>query len=180
MKKHTIPTWLAAAGCLAGLLAGLTLSHGKEARAQADKEAQKPELVNEYPYLPDHYGQPFMPSVAEWQAMRLTSLGASTTRLTEEFSRQHLTCFPTPKGLIMTLDLLPQPSWTYFKSGGTFTVPAEKVKPDLLKAVDASMRFTRNFFPEIRDKDVTIRLYIHSESVGTWTDGKLALNGEKP
>lgn len=178
MKNHSVPTWLAGGGCLACLILGLTLSHGKEARAQADKEA-KPDLVSEYPYLPDQYSQPFMPSVAEWQATRLTSLGASTTRLTEEFSRQHLTCFPTPKGLVMTLDLVPQSTWTYFKEGGTFTVPAAKVKPDLLKAVDASMRFTRNFFPEVKDKDVNIRLYIRSESVGAWTDGKLTLNGEK-
>jgi hypothetical protein len=176
MKKHAVPVWIAGAASIASLTLGLTLSHGKEARAQADKEAPKGEVASEYPYLPDQYSQPFMPSVAEWQATRLTSLGASTTRLTEEFTRQHLTCFPTPKGLVMTLDLVPQPTWTYFKTGGTFTVPAAKVKPDLLKAVEASMRFTRNFFPEVKDKDVTIRIYIRSESVGTWTDGKLALN----
>jgi hypothetical protein len=183
MKTH-VPAWLALAGCAGCLLVGASmLRPARAAQAAAPEPKAAPEevpTVASYPYLPPSYGKPFVPSVAEWEAMRLTSLGASTTRLTEEFTRRHVTCFPTPKGLVMTLDLSPEPGWKLYKPGGTFSAPPEKVKPDLEKAIAASMRFARNFFPEVADKDVSIRLFIYSERVGTWENGKLLLNGEKP
>ena len=64
--------------------------------------------------------------------------------------------------------------------GGKFSVPAEKVKPDLEKAVKATLGFVRNFFSEVRDKDVALRVYIRSEYVGVWENGKLTLKAEAP
>lgn len=169
-----IPLWLAVAGCLGALALGRVAAQAPEKPGEGE-----PKTLTEYPYLPDKYGEPYIPSIAEWQALRLTALGASTTRLTEQFSRQHLTCFPTARGLVLTLDLLPQPAWKYSAPGGKFTVPAEKVKPDLQKAVETNMRFVRSFFSEVRDKDVTVQVFINSERVGTWENGQLTLEAEK-
>lgn len=166
-----LPLWTALAACLGSIALGAAWSQAAEQTA----EGNQPEALTEFPYLPPRYAEPYLPSIAEWQAMRLTALGASTTRLTEHFSRQHLTCFATPKGLVLTLDLLPQPGWKHYAGGGKFNAPAEQVKPDLQKAIDATLRFTRNFFSEVRDKDVTIQLYLNSENAGTWTDGTLKL-----
>lgn len=170
-----IPLWIAVAACFACVALGRVFAQDPNKKP----EGEEPATLTEYPYLPNKYGEPYIPSVAEWQAQRLTALGASTTRVTDEFSRQHLTCFPTPKGLILTLDLLPQPKWKYLGANGKFTAPVEKVKPDIEKAVDANVRFMRNFFSEVRDKDVSIQVFISSERVGTWEDGKLTLNAEK-
>jgi hypothetical protein len=167
-----VPLWVVLAACAGSAALGTVW-------AQAPGGEQQPELpalVKEYPYLPDRYGQPYLPSLAEWQAMRVTALGASTTRITQEFSRQHLTCFATPTGLVMTLDLLPQPDWKLYQPGGKFSAPPEKVKPDIQKAVDASLRFVRSFIPEAQDKDISLRLFIRSESVGSWEAGRLTLN----
>lgn len=176
MFNSRIPLWSAIAACL--FTAGIGALWAQAPKESKDDKEVKPPPV-EYTYLPDHYSQPYIPSLAEWQAMRITALGASTTRLTEHFSRQHLTCFTTPKGLVFTLDLLPQPEWKFSEPGGKFNVPAEKVKPDLQKAIDASMRFVKNFYPEIEDKDVSMRLYLRSERIGVWENGKLALEAEK-
>ena len=176
--KSRSPLWLTLALC-AGCLA-LASVRAQEAERKPEPEAKEQPVLTEYPYLPNRYGEPFIPSVADWQALRLTALGASTTRLTEEFSRQHLTCFATPKGLVLTLDLLPEPAWKFSAPGGRFTAPPDRVKPDLQKAVDTTVRFVRNFFPEVRNESVQIRLYIKSESIGAWEGGKLTLNVEKP
>lgn len=175
-----VPLWLALAACAVSLAAGAALGIGRPARAQTpepDKgEAPPP---SEYPYLSARYGEAYIPSVAEWQAMRLTALGASTTRLDEHFNRQHVTCFATPKGLLMTLDLVPLPGWNYYQPGGRFSAPVEKVKPDLEKAVEKTLRFTRSFFGEVRDPDISLRLFINSEFVGAFEGGKLSLKAEE-
>ncbi len=177
--KLRVPLWLALIACLASATVGMV-------RAQDPKEGKDPKdgketpSPSEYPYLPTRYGEAYIPSVADWQAIRLTALGASTTRLTDDFNRQHLTCFATPKGLFLTLDLAPRESWKFSAPGGKFTVPAEKVKPSIGNAVDLTMRFVRNFFSEVRDKDVSMRVYINSELVGVWENGALTLNAEKP
>src|SRR5438552_11154668 len=138
--NRRVPLWGAIAGCAGSAALGAGLMLAGQARAQEpDKEEKPAPLPSEYPYLPARYGEAYIPSVAEWQAMRLTALGASTTRLTEQFNRQHITCFTTPKGLVMTLDLAPLPTWKYSAPGGKFTVPAEQVKPDLEKAVQQIM-----------------------------------------
>ena len=87
-----------------------------------------------------------------------------------------MTCFPTAKGLILTLDLLPQPGWKWFANG---KLTADKARPDLQKAVDSTMKFVRTFFSEVRDKDVSMRLFVHSEHVGVWENGKLQLTDDK-
>jgi hypothetical protein len=163
---------------LAALIAGSSL-RGSWAQDTEKKPPAAPAL-SEYPYLPDRYGEAYIPSVADWQAVRLTALGASTTRLTEHFSRLHLTCFAGPKGLALTLDLLPEPSWKYYAGGGKFSAPPATVKPELEKAIAESVRFVRAFFPEVKDDNLHMRVYVRSENVGVWEGGKLTLNGEKP
>lgn len=184
LRNTRVPLWAALLGCTGTLLLGSAVSLLSPVRAQAPGNAQKPgdepAALTEYPYLPNRYGEAYIPSIAEWQALRVTALGASTTRLTEEFSRQHLTCFATPRGLVLTLDLIPEPGWKHYAGGGKFNVPADQVKPDFQQAIDATLRFVRSFFPEVRDKDVSIRLYVKSASIGTWEGGKLTLNAEKP
>lgn len=185
-----VPLWLALAGCVSSAFLAAALTQVGPARAQGaapeikpGKEAAKPgddpATLSEYPYLPNRYGEAYIPSVAEWQALRVTALGASTTRITEQFQRQHLTCFATPKGMVLTLDLLPEASWKLYSGGGKFSGPPAQVKADLQKAIDATMRLVRSFFPEVRDKDLAMRLYINSENIGNWDDGKLTLVGEK-
>lgn len=185
-----IPLWLAFAGCVSSALLAVSITQVGPARAQdakqdikpgkeAAKPGEEPATLSEYPYLPNRYGEAYIPSVAEWQALRVTALGASTTRITEQFQRQHLTCFVTPKGIVLTLDLLPEATWKLYAGGGKFSGPPEKVKTDLQKAIDSTMKLVRSFFPEVRDKDLSMRVYINSESVGTWEEGKLALTGEK-
>jgi hypothetical protein len=171
--KLRIPLWLALVLCLGSVALGSVWGQEKK------PDPKEPPVLTEYPYLPNHYGEAFIPSVADWQAMRLTALGASTTRITEQFSRQHLTCFADRKGLSLTLDLLPQPGWKFYAAGGKFTAPVEKVKPDIQKAVDANLSFIRAFFPEVQDKDMSIQIYIKSEGVGMWENGALTLKAEK-
>lgn len=163
---------------LAIWIGGATL-RGSWAQNTEKKPPQEPALT-EYPYLPDRYGEAYIPSVADWQAVRLTALGASTTRLTDNFSRQHITCFPGPKGLALTMDLVPEPAWKYYVGNGKFSAPAATVKPELEKAIAETVRFIRAFFPEVKDESLHMRVYIRSESVGAWEGGKLLLNGEKP
>jgi hypothetical protein len=183
-RNLNIPCWLAVVGCTGSLLVGALAQRlpavGAQAAGKAEKPgADEPPSLSEYPYLPNRYGEAYIPSIAEWQALRVTALGASTTRLTEQFSRQHLTCFATPKGLVLTLDLIPEPAWKQYAGGGKFTGPTDTVKQDLQKAIDSTLRFVRSFFPEVRDKDLTVRLYIKSESIGVWEAGKLTLASEK-
>jgi hypothetical protein len=185
-----VPLWLAAVSCASSAFLGGTLSQIGPARAQEipqavkpgkepAKAAEDPATLSEYPYLPNRYGEAYIPSVAEWQALRVTAPPASTTRITDQFQRQHLTCFATPRGLALTLDLLPDASWKLYSGGGKFSGPPERVKADLQKAIDATMRLVRSFFPEVRDKDLSLQLYMNSERVGSWDEGKLTLVGEK-
>lgn len=189
-----VPLWLAVVGCASSAFLGIALSQigparaqeipqsvkpGKDAAKEPAKAAEDPATLSEYPYLPNRYGEAYIPSVAEWQALRVTALGASTTRITDQFQRQHLTCFATPKGLALTLDLLPDASWKLYAGGGKFSGPPDRVKADLQKAIDATMRLVRSFFPEVRDKDLSLQLYLNSERIGSWDDGKLTLVGEK-
>jgi hypothetical protein len=180
---NRVPLWVAVAGCVGSVFLGMAAVQMSPARAQAQAEkkpgAEEPPTLTEYPYLPNRFGEPYIPSFAEWQALQVTALGASTTRITQEFQRQHLTCFATPKGIMMTLDLLPDASWKHYAGAGKFSAPADQVKPDLQKAIDTTMKLVRSFFPEAQNKDVSVRLYINSESVGKWEAGKLLLNGEK-
>jgi hypothetical protein len=178
MLKARVPLWLALAACLACATLGRVVAQDPPPPPKPG-EGEQPAFT-EYPYLPNRYGEAFIPSVAEWQALRLTALGASTTRVTDEFSRQHLTCFVTPKGLVFTLDLLPQPKWKHSLPGGKFSAPVEVVKPDIQKAVDLTIRFARQFFSEVRNENILMRVFINSESVGVWENGKLTLNVEKP
>src|SRR3569833_3205517 len=150
--RTQVPLWLALAGSAGCLLLGAVGFRGTAARAQAGQQrqekadGQEPATLTEYPYLPNRYGEAYIPSFAEWQALRLTSLGSSSTRITDEFTRQQVTCFTTPKGLVLTLDLVPQPTWKLYSGNGKFSVPAAQVTPDLDKAVDSTMRFVRRFF----------------------------------
>jgi hypothetical protein len=172
-----IPLWAALAACLGCIALGRVAAQAPPAEKPG---AGEPPSLTEYPYLPNRYGEAYIPSVAEWQAIRLTALGASTTRITNEFSRQHLTCFPTNKGLVLTLDLLPQPAWKHYAGGGKFNAPVDKVKPDIQKAADLTVKFVRNFFSEVHDKSISLRIFINSEGVGVWENGKLTLHAEKP
>jgi hypothetical protein len=168
----------AVALALASFLAGASL---RGSWAQAPEKKAVPEQAHtEYPYLPDRFGEAYIPSVADWQALRLTALGASTTPLTDAFRRQHLTCFAGSKGLALTLDLLPEPGWKFYVGEGKFSAPPEKVKADLMKAISESVLLVRRFFPEVKDENLYTRVYIRSESVAVWEDGKLLLNSEKP
>jgi hypothetical protein len=174
-----LPLWLVLAALVSCFGLGALSAQGpEEKKPGTPAPGEKPEVsASEYPYLPDRYGEAYIPSIADWQALRLTALGASTTRITEQFNRQHLTCFPSRKGLALTLDLAPLPTWKLYAGGGKFSAPAEKVRPELEKAVEATMRFVRSFFSEVRDEDVSMRIYIHSENVGKWEGGKLTLAG---
>lgn len=184
---HTrIPLWMALLGCGGSLLLGAGLLPMRAVRAQAKAEkSEKPgkdgesAAPTEYPYLPARYGEAYIPSVAEWQAIRLTSLGASTTRLTEQFSRRHITCFTTPRGLLMTLDLQPTPECKVY-AGGKLVGPPEKSKAEIEKTVSLTMKFVRNFFSEVKDEDAAIRVFVDSASIGIWEHGVFTLNSEKP
>ena len=171
--RAQIPLWLAAAVWIGSMGVVVWAQNGE--KPEQPEKPELPTLKTEYPYLPNRYGELYFPSVAEWQAMQITSLGASTTRLTQEFQRQHLTCFLGQKGFIMTLDLLPMPEWKHYAGGGKFNAPAAKVQPDVEKAVAASLRSLRAFFPEVRDQDVTVRLFMKSEPIGMWEGGTLKL-----
>jgi hypothetical protein len=171
-----IPLWAALVMCAGSVALGSVWAQGQG----EEKKPEDPGFLSEYPYLPNRYGEPYIPSVADWQAMRLTALGASSTRLTEHFSRKHLTCFPTPRGLVLTLDLEPQPGWKHYAGGGKFSSPAARVKPDLEQAVKMVLPFLRSFFPEVADKDVTLQVYLNSERVGAWQKGELTLAASPP
>lgn len=175
-----VPLWAALAPALAGLAIGGVGAQLAEQKPAAQKQ-DAPELAGlpSYPFLPPTYAQPFVPSIADWQALRLSAYGASTTRITDNFSRQQLSCFLTPKGLAMTLDLLPQPEWKHYAGQGRFAAPLDRVRPDLQQAVDFTLKYTRNFFPEIKDGDITIALHIRSERVGVWENGKLSFTVDK-
>ncbi len=174
--KARIPLWLAAAVWIGSIgVAVWAQNDDKPEKSEKPDNGGLPTIKTEYPYLPNRYGELYFPSVAEWHAMQLTSLGSSTTRITQDFERQHLTCFLGQKGFVMTLDLLPMPEWKHYAGGGKFNAPAARVQPDIEKAVAASLRSLRAFFPEARDQDVTMRLFMRSEPIGTWEGGTLKL-----
>ncbi|MBI3910212.1 MAG: hypothetical protein HY320_04680 [Armatimonadetes bacterium] len=169
--KSRILLWLA-------LVAGAGTAALAVAWAQGQSREEEP-ARSEYAYLPARYGEVYIPSVAEWQALQLTALCASRVRITKNFSREHLNCYPQRDRMIVTLDLVPEPPFTLYAGGGKFTGPPEKVKPALQEALDISLKTVRAFFPEIRDQDLQVRLYVQSELVGTWTAGTLDLTGER-
>jgi hypothetical protein len=169
-----VPLWVTLAACAGCLALG-------SVRAQAPK---KPDLLEdapmrEYSYLPKEYAQSFDPSVADWQALRLTAEGASAAKLTEHFTRRQCTAILAGKGLAVKLDLVPEASWPHYAGGGKFKVGVAKVKPDLQAAAEAARDFTRTFFQEIQDKDLAIIVHIRGERVGLWNDGKLVLEAER-
>jgi hypothetical protein len=175
MLQCRVPVWVA----IVPTLCSLTIPVVRAQQPADDKKPAAPQVaLSEYPYLPDRYGEPYIPSIADWQAIRLTALGASTTRITDQFYRQQLSCFTTPKGLALTLDLVPVAGWKHVGADGKLTGTPEQVKPDLQKAVDVTMRFVRNFFAEVRNQDVALRVYVNSQNVGSWEQGKLTLNSE--
>ncbi len=173
-----IPLWAALVLLLGGLALGRVRAQG--AKPQAKAVPQDALGLPHYAYLPDQYSQPYLPSMADWQALRLTAVGAGTTRITDEFSRQQLTCFLGNKNLILTLDLRPEGGWDLFQGSGKFKGSVERVKVDLQKAIAASLRSVRSFFDELQDKDILIAVHIRGERVGIWEGGKLTLAGDPP
>jgi len=169
-----VPLWLALAACAGCLALG-------SVRAQAPQE-KKPDdpPLRTYAYLPKEYADDYSPSVADWQALRMTAVGASPERLSEHFTRLQCSAFLASKGLAVKLDLGPDAHWKYYAGGGKFTVPAARVKPDLEKAVAAARQLVRSHFQELQDKDLAIIVHIRGERVGLWNEGKLSLEAEKP
>ncbi len=177
-----IPLWVALAACVGCLALGSVRAQqgpaGQADPAQPGKPGAEQPIPSEYPYLPARYGEAFIPSMAEWQAHRLTTFAGIPTRLTDSFRRRNQSCFVMPKGLLLSLDLEPLPAWKGW-SDGKFTRPVAEVRPDLEQAVTASMATTRRFFSEVRNENVFIQITIQGDPVGTWDGGKLSLNAEK-
>jgi hypothetical protein len=180
--KIRVPLWLALSACVGCLALG-------SVRAQAPPQAPKDpaeklaeELLAErsYPYLPKEYAGDYGPSVADWQALRMTAMGASPERATEHFTRQQCSAFLASKGLAVKLDLVPDPDWKHYAGGGKFSAPLSRVKPDLERAAEAARDFTRTFFQEVQDKDLAIIIHIRGERVGLWNAGSLVMEAEKP
>jgi hypothetical protein len=168
--------WAALAlGMVVGGLVGSLANPPWAAGAQEAETPPEDRPPAEYPYLPERFGQPFIPSVADWQALRLTALGAATTRITAEFHRQHVTCFPTQQGLFLTLDLLPVDGWEGYAGGGRFNIPDEEAAGVVGRAVGETLRFVRIFFPEVQDENLAVQVHVNSERVGLWRDGELTL-----
>ncbi len=161
MNRVKIPLWVVLAACLGCLALG-------------GVRAQDPVVPGEYPFLPARYGEAYIPSVAEWQAMRLTLFGSIPSSLTDHFIRRNQTCLTTSKGLLISLDLEPRPGWNGF-AGGRLTQTAEQVTPALEAASKAAMGTTRRFFSEVKDENVFLQITIMGTPVAAWENGKLRI-----
>lgn len=176
-----IPAWVALAACAASFAAGAVGFSGGIASAQggAKEPGAAPAPAKEYAYLPPQYGGAHIPTVAEWQALQLTAMGAGRIGLTKYFARNQMTCRVAPNRLELTCDMIPQPEWKHSLPGGKFNVPNEQVAPAVTEAVKVAIGDARFFFPELQEKDVRVRLYIDGNSIGTYEAGTLKLNPQK-
>lgn len=177
-----VPLWLALSACAGCLALGSVRAQAPlpDPKAQADRLTGDVFAERSYPYLPKEYAADYNPSVADWQALRMTAAGASPERVTEHFTRQQCSAFLAGKGLAVKLDLVPDADWKHYAGAGKFSAPLSRVKPDLQQAAEGGRAFTRAYFQEIRDADLAIILHIRGERVGIWNDGKLILEAEKP
>jgi hypothetical protein len=173
-----VPLWMLLAACAGCLALGSVWAQAPEAPAP-QKVTPEDFVQRSYPYLPAHYAVDYSPSVADWQAMKMTALGASPQRLSEHFTRQQCSAHLASRGLAVKLDLLPDADWKHYAGGGKFSSPIARVKPDVQKAVEAARDFTRTYFQELQDKDLAIVVHIRGEQVGLWNDGRLVLDAEK-
>ena len=171
--KRSIPLWLAVAGWALTLgIAAWMQTAGAQEPEPAPPSA-RPQA--EYPYLPAGFSAPYLPTVADWQAMTLNAVNASTTRISTHFDRNSLACILTPERLVLTMDLAPRPSWTHYQGGGKFTGDRARAERDLQAAVDIALATARGYLPGLKDEDVALLLSINSEIAGQWANGKLSL-----
>jgi len=170
--KRSIPLWAAAICWLATIAGAAVWAQGKK------PAPQQPTL--EYGYLPRVYSTIHTPTVGEWLEMRFNAANASTIRVTPNFRRLHLKCILTKSRLLLTMDLEPQPGWKHYRGRGKFSGDLKQVKADLGAAIDQGLKTVRQYFPEIRDRDIGMVLFINSESAGIWDAGKLTLGQLKP
>lgn len=176
--SRQVPTWLALAGCTGSLVLGAAGFAGRSAQAQNQKPAAEP-APKEYTYLPEGYSEVHFPSRAEWQALQFTAICAGSMGLTDNFSRKQATCKPFPTHLDVTQDLIPRPQWKHSLPGGKFSAPPAVVKPAIVEATKVTLEDLRRFFPEIKETDVRVRIFVEGDSVGVYEKGKLTLNVEK-
>ncbi len=176
-----IPIWAALAACVASFAAGAFAFSGGIASAQGGEKGPGTEAppAKEYSYLPPQYGGAHIPTVAEWQALRLTAMGAGRLGLTKYFSRNQMTAQVGPDRLELTCNMVPLAAWKHSLPGGKFNVPNEQVAPAITEAVKVAIGDARYFFPEVQEKDVRVRLYIEGNSIGVYEAGTLKLNPQK-
>lgn len=163
-----IPLWAAAVVWVVTLAVGVWA-----------QKPEKPAPASPYPYLPAKYGQIHMPSVAEWLELRFNVANGSTTRITQHFLRRHLKCSLRKDRLILTMDLEPMPSWKFYEGQGKFSGDQKRVEKDISAAIDTAIKTTKQYFPEVKDKDIALLLFMNSEIAGQWDGGKLGLGRSK-
>ncbi len=135
--------------------------------------------AEQYPYLPQSYGQTHSATDAEWRTLRLTAAHNAESYLTEKLVRTRLTAWLSPTYLDVMVGTRPQSTWDAYAGKGDFTCPDRELRAEYADAAANLMDAVRDYFPAISDQDVRIRFSILGHHVGTWQGGEMKLKGEK-
>ncbi len=142
-----------------------------------------------YPYLPAKYSEIYIPTVAGWRALQLSTYLSGYTGLSD---RLQLTGFkawfpaygelhgPSP-GLLLAVNTTTQPGWNTHLGKGRFSCSDREVRASYKEASREIMKHVRTegYFPEIADQNVYIGFMIHTYKVGIWHGGTMKLEGEE-
>ncbi len=134
-----------------------------------------------YPYLSAEYSKPYIPTQAEWGALRLMARFNGVQGLSNEILSNFVMVEALPDHLSLRVDTQPQPgSEDIFTGPGRFSCSDREVRVIYQRAAARIMKNVRDdFFPSIDDEDVKIEFSAKGFIVGTWTGGKMTLAGEE-
>ncbi len=129
-------------------------------------------------YLPARYSNPYVPTLAEWQALELTARDNKQRWLTSKLVGVSLSAYPMEEGLRVLVDTETQPGWAMHLGGGRFACSDREIRAAYESAARAVMESVRLSFPEVADKDVQMTFGIRGSLVGRWQNGSMSLEGE--
>lgn len=132
-----------------------------------------------YPYLPAEDSQEYIPTKAEWKALVFTARVNAQSQLTEKLFSNQSQLRARPTDLWLHTGTQATPKWPVALGGGRFSCSDREVRAAYEEAADVIMKSVRASFPSVSDKNVKIRFSEAESIIGTWTDGKMTLEGEE-
>lgn len=124
--------------------------------------------ARQYPYLPQEYSEPYTPTLAEWETVRLNATGP-TGGVTDKLIIESTHAYLCEDSLELSVNIHPQPG----------VVLGEEGFAPYFEAADEIMKLVRLSFSGIADEDVQIHFFIRGSAGPTWQGGKMTFEGQE-